>query len=129
MITDGKFVFIPHNTPSLKNAKQIIQCGGRPRLIPSATHRRYESETCWYWKQGAESFKALCIGNEKPYKVGFYFIRDSQRKFDFTSPTDTCQDMMVKHGWIEDDNMTEIIPVILGYEVNKEKAGVLITIL
>lgn len=38
-------------------------------------------------------------------------------------------DLMTANGWIGDDNCDEIIPVILGYEVDKENAGVIIEIL
>ena len=36
---------------------------------------------------------------------------------------------MVKNGWLEDDNADYIIPVGIGYEVNKAKAGLIITVL
>jgi hypothetical protein len=35
---------------------------------------------------------------------------------------------MVKHGWIEDDNATFIIPVIEDYDYDKVNPGVLIKI-
>ena len=61
--------------------------------------------------------------------VGFYFIRDSRRKFDYVNPLQTVQDAMVKHKWIEDDNMEMLLPIFEGYHVDKERAGVHITIL
>ena len=36
---------------------------------------------------------------------------------------------MVKHGWIEDDNMTFIIPSFEKYEYDKENPGVEIKII
>ena len=36
---------------------------------------------------------------------------------------------MVKYGWIEDDNCDIMVPVFLGYHVDKENPGVLINIL
>ena len=36
---------------------------------------------------------------------------------------------MVKAGMIDDDNCNEIIPVFMGYEVDKKNAGVRITVL
>ena len=36
---------------------------------------------------------------------------------------------MVKYNWIEDDNCTQLIPVFEIYEVDKENAGVYITII
>ena len=36
---------------------------------------------------------------------------------------------MVKYEWIEDDNCTELVPVFLGYKVDKENPGVKIEVL
>jgi len=36
---------------------------------------------------------------------------------------------MVKNFWIEDDDITNIVPYFHGYEVDKEKAGVIIKVL
>ena len=36
---------------------------------------------------------------------------------------------MVTHGWIEDDNMVNMIPVFKSYEYDKENPGVIIEIL
>lgn len=65
---------------------------------------------------------------EKPYKIELYFIRDSRRRFDFINAAQLPLDLLTAHGIIEDDNMDEIKPVFLGYEVNKQKAGVIISI-
>lgn len=43
--------------------------------------------------------------------------------------TQLPQDLMVKYKWLDDDNADYIIPVGIGYEVNKAKAGLIITIL
>ena len=36
---------------------------------------------------------------------------------------------MVKYGWLEDDNMTYLLPVLDDYEYDKEKPGVYIQVL
>ena len=36
---------------------------------------------------------------------------------------------MVKNNWIDDDNCNEIIPIFEEYEYNKEKPGVIISVL
>jgi hypothetical protein len=36
---------------------------------------------------------------------------------------------MVTHGWLEDDNMVNILPVFKPYKYDKEKPGVIIEIL
>lgn len=66
---------------------------------------------------------------EKPFKIGFYFIRDSKRRFDYVNICQLPLDLMVKYNWIKDDNMQEVIPFFLGYEIDKERAGVIIKVL
>ena len=36
---------------------------------------------------------------------------------------------MVQHGWLLDDNCEELIPVFLGYEVDRNNPGVRIEVL
>lgn len=68
-------------------------------------------------------------GKEKPYKIGMYFIRDSKRKSDAINLAQIICDLMVEYGWIDDDNMDEILPVFLGYETDKKNCGVKLTVL
>ena len=68
-------------------------------------------------------------GKEKPYKISFYFIRDTRRKFDYVNAAQLPLDLMQKYGWLEDDDCHNVIPVFEGYEVDKENAGVIIKIL
>ena len=79
--------------------------------------------------ENKKKFKEMIKDKEKPYKIGFYFIRDSQRKFDYINIAQIIQDLMVKYEWIEDDNCTELVPVFLGYKVDKENPGVKIEVL
>lgn len=122
-----KFYFIPGNVPSSKNSKQWT---GKI-LIWGKTAREYRDRTAWDWKLAMRRFATDVRGNKKPLVIGFYFVRDSKRKFDFTGPLETCQDLMVTYEGIHDDNITEIIPVpvkIAGqwYHVDKDKPGVYI---
>lgn len=36
---------------------------------------------------------------------------------------------MQEYGWLENDDMDTVSPVFLGYEINKNNAGVIISIL
>ena len=38
-------------------------------------------------------------------------------------------DLMQEYDWLENDDMETVIPVFLGYEIDKEKAGVKIKVL
>lgn len=128
--TNGvRWHFIPIKCPSLKNSKQIVKIGNFSKLIPSKAHQKYAKQTAPFWNLFSREFKRDCKDVQKPIRVGFFFVRDSKQIFDFTSPIDTCQDLMVKHGWIPDDNCNEIIPVVCGYDVNTKNAGTYICVL
>lgn len=71
----------------------------------------------------------MARGHENPLKIGFYFIRDSKRRFDYINVCQKVADMMVDAGWIEDDDADHFNPVFLGYEVNKHEPGVRISLL
>lgn len=120
-------IYIKGNIPSSKNSKQWT---GK-MLINSKTVRNYINNHGyqWYSLENIELFKNMIKDRVKPYKIGFYFIRDTARKFDYINAAQLPCDLMVKAGMIDDDNCNEIIPVFLGYEVDKKNAGVKISIL
>lgn len=120
-------IYIKGNVPSSKNSKQWT---GK-MLINSKTVRNYINNYGyqWYSLENIELFKNMIKNRVKPYKIGFYFIRDTTRKFDYINAAQLPCDLMVKAGMIEDDNCNEIIPIFLGYEVDKKNAGVKISIL
>jgi len=118
-------IFIPVNVASSKNSKQWT---GK-FLVSSKTTQSYTKATSDFYSIYKHQFKEMVKDQPKPYKIGFYFIRDSKRRFDFVNVAQCPLDMMVKHGWIDDDNADEVIPVFLGYDVDKQKAGLEITII
>ena len=117
--------FIPGNVPSSKNGKRWT---GK-YLISSKTVMKYRKDTSSIYKKYAKSFKKELSKHELPVIISFKFFRGSRHKFDYINPAQTVQDDMVKHGWIEDDNMTFIIPSFEEYEYNKENPGVEIKII
>jgi len=124
-LPSNQTIYIPGNVPSSKNSKQWT---GR-FLISSKTVQRYTKETKELWITKRKKFLKMIEGQEKPYKIGFYFIRDTKRRFDLINAAQLPCDLMVKNGWIDDDNANEIIPVFLGHEVDKESAGLIISII
>lgn len=118
-------VFIPGNVPSSKNSKQWT---GKYLISSKQTHR-YVKATKKDYEQSAVDFKRIYDSVSKPARIEFHFIRDSRRRFDFCNAVQIVQDLMVKHGWIDDDNAYCIIPVFREHEVDKDRAGVLITLL
>lgn len=121
------------NIPSLKNSKQIFKNSktGKNFITSSEITKKYLAEYEYQWadKKLVKKFRTKIEKLKKPYKIGFYFIRSSKRKFDYINILQLPCDLMVKYGWIDDDNCDEIIPIILGYCINKEEAGIEIEIL
>lgn len=120
-----KTIFIKGNVPSSKNSKHWT---GK-MLINSKTVMKYKKYSADDWWRNGIKFKEMIKGKEKPYRIGFYFIRDSKRKFDYINAAQLPLDLMQEYDWLDDDNMENVIPVFLGYEVDKENPGIRIEIL
>jgi hypothetical protein len=118
-------IFIHGNVPSSKNSKQWT---GK-HLIMSKTCREYIRKHEQEYLLNKDMFRNCLSKQEKPYRIGFYFIRDSRRKFDYINAAQLPLDLMQKYGWIDDDDCHNVIPVFLGYEVDKAKTGMVINIL
>jgi len=117
--------FIPGNVPSSKNGRRWT---GK-YFISSKTVMKYRKDTKSYYQKYAPKFQKELKKHKLPVKIAFTFIRGTKHKFDYINPAQTVQDDMVTHGWIEDDNMMNIIPVFKPYKYDKEKPGVIIEIL
>jgi hypothetical protein len=117
-------IFIQGNVPSSKNSKRWT---GK-MLINSKTVMKYIKETKSQYEENRINFQEMIAGLEFPVVVSFKFIRGSKHKFDYINPAQTVQDLMVKNGWIEDDNCDFMIPTFVEYEYNKENPGVEINV-
>lgn len=120
-------IFIKGNVPSSKNSKQITRSG---ILISSKTVQRYNKEFGHQWadKELKKQFKEAIDKMVKPYRIGFYFNRSTKRLFDYVNVAQYPLDLMVKNGWLEDDNCMEVIPVFLGHEVDAKNPGITIVL-
>ena len=117
--------WIPGNVPSSKNGRRWT---GK-YFIASKTVMKYRKDTNSYYDKFSKPFKKEFDKHKLPVKVAFTFIRGTKHKFDYINPAQTVQDDMVKHGWIEDDNMNYIIPVFKEYKYDKKDPGVIIEII
>ena len=130
-------IFIPHNVPSLKNSKIATTHG----VFHSKTCRRYLQKigVKKYGKtvedyRTRENLFRKSVGNyfdnrEYPIAVGFHFVRDSRRKFDFHNAVQILADLLVAHGFIVDDDMDHFLPCPLykdrmWYSIDKQNPGV-----
>ena len=118
-------IFIPGNVPSSKNGKRWT---GK-YLIHSKTVMNYIKESKNDYIDNKELFLEMCKDKESPFRVSFKFHRNSRRKFDYINPAQTVQDLMVKYGYIEDDNCEFIKPSFEDYVYDKENPGVEIRVL
>lgn len=151
-------IFIPYNTPSLKNSKIKTSKGvfsskkvkkylnklgiqtysSSKKIVKGYVSRENEFEIL------KKEFEKLLENKTFPLLLGFHFIRDSKRKFDFGNATEIIFDLLTAHDIIPDDNISYIIPSIMSidgilpsitnmreiewYSVNKEKPGVYLNI-
>lgn len=146
---DSRTVFIPGNTPSLKNSKIKTKNG----IFHSKTVSNYlknlgikeysASRKILTTAKGKENIFLGCFNNEfldmlerseRPIRLGFYFIRDSRRKFDFNNANQIVLDLLSAANIINDDNIDEVVPFPLRieskyYHIDKNNPGVLLKIL
>jgi hypothetical protein len=144
---DGKeLLFIKGNCPSLKNSKVKTARG----IFSSPTVNRYlrslgiqsfsssRKEVKGFVRRENEFLKCKPFFDkylkEKPFEIGFHFIRGTKHKFDFNNATQIIADLMTAHGFIEDDDMDNFLPYPLkidgkAYSQIKENPGVLIRVL
>jgi hypothetical protein len=136
-------IFIKHNVPSSKNGKikgmffsKTVQ-----RYLKSYGIQSFSSskkEVRGYVRTPitfpVDELKALFKDKEYPIIIGFHFIRDSKRRWDFINIVQILLDLFTAFDIIEDDNMDCVIPMPFKidnawYSYDKENPGVIITIL
>lgn len=123
-------IFIPGNVPSSKNSRMMTKSG---LLIKSLLCFKYEKATKDIFVEKSKEFKEYVGEIDKPLFIRLHFVRDSKRRCDFHNLTQFIADLLVKNGWIEDDNMNQVFFVpykIEGkwYSVDKENCGVWIKV-
>ena len=155
-------IFIPYNVPSSKNSKNpfLMGKGKNQRIVltPSKTVKKYlqligvkkyrSSLSKKQVENGVQKVEEYAtrpnlfresVGNyfkdiKYPAEIGFHFVRDTKRKFDFHNAVQIIADLLVAHECIEDDDMTHFIPVAFSmsgcwFSLDKEDPGVFIKIL
>lgn len=138
-------VFLQGNVPSLKNSRvktskgvfhsatvrrYLQQIGVKSYNVKKAEYENYKSSDR---PNQFEVLKDFFSGVTYPCKMGFHFVRKSRHKFDFHNAVQILTDLMVAHGFLEDDDMDHFIPFPVErdgkwYTYDKENPGVYITI-
>ena len=141
-------IFIPGNVPSSKNSRinttkgsfasktvksylnslGIQSYSSSKKLVKGYVNKPNLIENL------REDFLKQTSGKQLPLEIGFHFVRDSKRKFDFHNIIQVVLDLLTAHDIIIDDNMDCVIPFALKieskfYSVNKEQSGVWIKII
>ena len=120
-------IFVPGEVASSKNGRTFA----RGRSLPSKSCQKYYKASKSFWEDTANRdwFLSCLKGKSIPYRIEFTFIRGSKRRFDLINPLQTVQDLMVKSGWLVDDNADILLPSFGLYKYEKGGAGVWITVL
>jgi hypothetical protein len=94
--------------------------------------KAYEHQ--WEDEDNVYEFIDMTNGVKLPLFIGMHFVRGTRHKYDWINMCQGVQDLMVKYGWIEDDNTEIMYPVPLAVNncyssYDKENPGVYIEII
>ena len=138
-------VFVPFNTPSLKNSKvytangvfpspsvkkYLQKIGVKKYSVHEGTFENYKTRPNLFEK-AVGPMKGFLSTRKTPYEISLFFIRNSKRKFDWINAAQIICDLLTAHGVIQDDNMDYLIPMpiqVAGswYTVDIERPGCII---
>ena len=147
-MVNNALIFIPGNVPSSKNSRINTKHGS----FASKTVKTYLNSLGIQSYSSSkklvkgyvnkpnlienlrEDFLKQTSGKQLPLEIGFHFVRDSRRKFDFHNIVQVVLDLLTASDFIIDDNMDCVIPFALKrdgkfYSVDKENCGVWIKII
>jgi hypothetical protein len=147
-MVENDLIFIPGNVPSSKNSRVNTKNGSFASATVSAYLRSLGIQSYSSSKKLVkgyvnrpnlikdlkDDFLKQIEGKELPLEIGFHFVRNSKRKFDFHNIVQVILDLLTAHNIIIDDNMDCVIPFALKidnkfYSVDKENPGVWIKII
>lgn len=87
---------IPLPPITKKNHQQIIQCKGRPMVIPSKQYRQYEKD-CGVFMPTVETIN-------EPVNVKAVYYMPTRRRVDLCNLHEALCDVLVRYGIVADDN-------------------------
>lgn len=117
--------WISSNTPSSKNSKQWTGT----HLVSSKAVNIWLKATKEEWEFQKDYFLDSISELPFPLYIEFTFYRKSKHAFDYINMAQIMQDTMVEMQWLPEDNADIVKPYFGDYVYDKEKPGVLITIL
>ena len=113
--------FIGRNVCSSKNSRMITK---NKRVIASRLCKEYRQVMGKVFQDNLKEWEKQKPKDNEPIYVGFYFYRDSRRKWDFVNIVQIIADMMQDYLYLSDDDTKHFIPIYIGEELaKKEKSG------
>jgi len=106
---------------SSKNSRIPMRNG---KGVKSAQAKKNEGDMILQLNTQREKWVEMTSGIRYPLQVVFYFRRRTLGRWDFLNICQGVADAMVKAEYIPDDDVTHFMPVLFGWEKNKENPGV-----
>lgn len=116
---------IPGQTPSKKNAKQIIRVHGRPMIISSKKHAEWHKESSSYLK------RVISIsprGDSDKVTINYMFYCKDARRRDVSNMLESVNDLLVDVGILTDDDWKHLSIGSADAEIDREFPRAEITI-
>lgn len=115
---------------SSKNSKQIVTLrNGKRMLIDSPQSRRQEKVLDILLPANKRIWDKMIEGKNYPLKLGIFIYRRTHARFDYVNIVQKLFDCMTRYGYWPDDNANYVVPVFLGYSVDKQRPRVELSIL
>ena len=115
---------------SSKNSKQIVTLrNGKRMLIDSPQSRRQEKVLDILVPANKRIWDKMIEGKNYPLKLGIFIYRRTHARFDYVNIVQKLFDCMTRYGYWPDDNANYVVPVFLGYAVDKNRPRVELSVL
>lgn len=115
---------------SSKNSKQIVTLrNGKRMLIDSPQSRRQEKVLDILLPANKRIWDKMIEGKKYPLKLGIFIYRRTHARFDYVNIVQKLFDCMTRYGYWPDDNANYVVPVFLGYSVDKNRPRVELSVL
>ena len=115
---------------SSKNSKQIVTLrNGKRMLIDSPQSRRQEKVLDILLPANKRIWDKMVEGKGYPLKLGIFIYRRTHARFDYVNIVQKLFDCMTRYGYWPDDNANYVVPVFLGYAVDKTRPRVELSVL
>ena len=105
------------NTPSKKSSQVMIP--KLRRLVPNARYQKWEKDNLKFHMIDYLIVQVASMNVKKFYCL-MTFYRDSHRRFDYVNVIQSVQDFLVKAEIIKDDCADLFVPIVAGYEYDKD---------